>query len=117
MKTPNCTLLAFVAALLGCAACTPQVSAAPDGKLDETIDRRGGPQPVFVRLDDQHFPAAGAYEAFCRLHEHDRRSDIRALVLKELRQRADHSWVELRDKVAELQALGSVKDVTRFWIV
>jgi subtilisin family serine protease len=117
MKTHKSTLLSFVAALLGCVACAPQVTAAPDTKLDEAIDRRGGPQPVFVRLDDQLFPTAGAFEAFCGVHEHDRRSDVRALVLKELRQRADRSWAELRDKVAELQALGSVKDLTRFWIV
>jgi subtilisin family serine protease len=117
MKSANTPLLAFVAAVLGCAAYAPQLSLASDSKLDEAIDRHGGPQPIFVRLVDQLFSKAGDYEAFCRVHEHDRRSDIRAFVLKELRQRADRSWLNLRDNVAELQALGSIKDVTRFWIV
>lgn len=72
---------------------------------------------IFVRFEDQLFPAGGDYEAFCEQRKDVPRSDNRAHVIAELKRRAESSWTASGEMVNGLEETGDVVDVQRYWIV
>ena len=94
------------------------VSVLAGGKLDDGLaDHPTRKHPVFVRMGDQLFRQGGEYKAFCTKHEKGKRSELRELVLKTLREKSDASWKAVQVTVGELTASGDVATVERFWIV
>lgn len=95
-------------------------SAAPQDvsdKLDPDLREPDRLYPAFVRMADQHFAKGGDYEAFCRGQAGRKRADVRALVLKTLREKSDRSWAAVKDRIRTLQDQGVLKSPARFWIV
>ena len=91
---------------------------AVEGKLDDGLDGRADVMaPAFVRMSDQLLRRGGDYEAFCRTHQRDKRSALRALVLKALRAKSDASWKAMVPLLRQLRADGQIRAVARFWIV
>ena len=86
-------------------------------KLDDGLDDPAARRPVFVRMADQVFPRGGAFEQFCAEHATTPRSQLRRQVLADLRQKSERSWQQVRTAVAELHENGSLRHVTRYWIV
>lgn len=110
--------LAVLALALPCLARAPAARGEAPAKLDEGLDADfADHRPVFVRMADQLFRKGGDYEAFCRRHTKDKRSDLREHVLQTLRARGDSSWKKVADVVAKMEADGEVAHLKRFWIV
>lgn len=86
-------------------------------KLDTGLDDADKTYPVFVRMEDQLFKKGGDFEKFCADNKTARRTQLRAQVLKTLRDKSDAAWQKVKDKVETLQEKGSLQDATRFWIV
>ena len=105
------------AALLVCSVAAGAEEAVA-AKLDEGLATGGeGRRAVFVRMADQLVRKGGDYEAFCRKHAQDKRSDMRTLVLKTLRSKSESSWEAIAKLVRQLGRDGEIGDVKRFWIV
>jgi hypothetical protein len=88
----------------------------PAHKLDDGLAGDGF-HPIFVRMEDQLLKKAADYDTFCRENESAKRSIVRQSVTKTLRTNADATWERVKDRVAQLEAAGLIKDTTRFWIV
>ncbi len=120
MKT-HCKIIAAIClVVVGGALCGLRSTNGDDatqGKLDDGLTRAAQHYPVFVRADDQLFRKAGDYEAFCEKHGGDKRSEMRTLVVKTLREKSDSSWQSLAKAIVELKKTGGIKNVERYWIV
>jgi subtilisin family serine protease len=121
-KSPAKWAWALVAAAAVAASVTPILAAPPaDDAIEQMID--GGlddPQrtyPVFVRMADQLLGVSGDYERFCAEHREARRRELRPQIIRTLREKADRSWKEVAELVAELEQAKEVRSVERFWIV
>ncbi len=89
----------------------------PTDKVDDGLGAPDRMYPVFVRMTDQLFCGAGDYEEFCQAHEHDKRRELRTVVIRTLRDKSDKSWEDLRRSVERLERNGAIKSVRRYWIV
>ncbi len=86
-------------------------------KLDDGLDQLDRQYPIFVRAEDQLFRKAGDYEAFCKEHDGQKRSELRKQVLATLREKSDSSWKAMAEPLDQLKKEGGVKNVQRYWIV
>lgn len=92
-------------------------ATADESRIDAGLDDADKSYPVFVRMADQLITGAGEYEKFCVAHQRQKRSQLRQLVLKTLREKSDSSWQKVAREVEQLVRDGQVKNVERFWIV
>ena len=91
---------------------------ANEAKGDEAIPMTGDSfRPVFVRMEDQLFRKAGDHEAFCKKHADRPRSQNRKEVTALLQKKADGSWKQVEELVAQLEKEGGIRGLRRFWIV
>ena len=91
---------------------------ASEAKVDEAIPMTGDSfRPVFVRMEDQLFRKAGDHEAFCKKHADRPRSQNRKEVTALLQKKADGSWKQVEELVAQLEKEGGIRGLRRFWIV
>lgn len=92
--------------------------AAEDGKLDAGIKKDADARyPVFVRFKRQLFKRGGDYEAFAKKHATEKRSQLRPMVIKTLRDNAAKSWQDVKADVKKLTDNSGFAGVQRFWIV
>ena len=107
-------VICLAALILATAAGT---AAEVSDKLDGDLDKDTGRYSIFVRMQDQIIHQAGDYEAFCQQHKDRPRSELRKLVLAQLREKSASSWQAVAETLGELETDGSVENVERYWIV
>jgi hypothetical protein len=111
----------FPRAVLGLMVLLLSAGSAPSAeqqpKIDPALLGRIPHFPIFVRMTDQLIGQAGEYEKFCDDHRRQKRKELRALVIKTLRQKSDTSWKQIANDVDRLVRDGRVRNVQRFWIV
>ncbi len=98
-------------------ALLPPAAAAPPLKLDPALEGRRGGLPLFVRMDAQLLPRAGALEAFEKKNRNKPRRVLRREVLSILKQKARDSWKGIAPFLEDLEKKGLLSRVKRFWIV
>lgn len=89
-----------------------------ESKLDDGIeDDPDARYAIFVRLRNQLFKRGGDYERFAEKHRGDKRSELRKLVLKTLRDNGESSWAKVKQGVKQLEDDEKITGLERYWIV
>jgi subtilisin family serine protease len=115
LTTQSVSTLLMVAALSMSAAASGEDSSTT--KIDSGLDDPQRTYPIFVRMADQLIGASGDYERFCAEHRQSRRRELRPQVIRSLQEKADRSWKQVADLVAELEKSKELRSVQRYWIV
>lgn len=101
-----------------CVFATSPLLALEKSKLDDGLEIASTRRfPIFVRFEDQLFRKGGDYEQFTKSHNHKKRSELRAMVLKTLKEKSDRSWKQVSDDVLELEKSRDIRFRQNFWIV
>ena len=88
------------------------------GKIDRDIGSGlKKTYPVFVRMTDQLLGGSGDYERFCKEHATAKRRELRPTILQALRTKADRSWKQVAERVAQLEKSRGVQNLDRYWII